>query len=159
MFDPKVHECSHPLRGSAEAALDVARTALLALGFEIVAEDAGQLHALGPGLQSNRQPALLGASELHIRLDRTRVSARATLGGVATLRAFLFVFPPALALLISAIGLLSGVDVGWTALLSVSPWLVLSPWLAAALERHTMRAVDRLIHGMAGARAGARAPA
>ena len=40
MFDPNEHEYSVPFNGDPDRALDVARTALLALGFEIVLDSA-----------------------------------------------------------------------------------------------------------------------
>ncbi|MBW2268061.1 MAG: hypothetical protein JRH16_05760 [Deltaproteobacteria bacterium] len=151
MFDARVHECSAPLLGGASAALDVARTALLSLGFEIVAESESQLSARGPGLHSNHQPALLGASELSFQVTPASVDARATLGGVATLKAFLYVFPPGLALVLMLGFAAMGMGVLWQTALAVAPWLVLSPWLAASIERKTTQAVERLVHGMAGA--------
>ena len=42
-----------------------------------------------------------------------------------------------------------------TLLFAVAPWLLLSPWMASLMERRTTRAVDRLVSGMAGARARA----
>ena len=155
MFDPKVHEYSAPLRGDAVAALDVARTALLSPGFEILTESEAELCARGPGMHSNREPALLGASELRIRVTSSMIPARATLGGVATMRAFLFLFPPGLALSLALIFALSGMGMWWVSLFAVAPWLLLSPWMASLIERRTTRAVDRLVSGMAGARARA----
>ena len=155
MFDPKVHEYAAPLRGDAAAALDVARTALLSLGFEIVTDSAAELRAHGPGMRSNREPALLGATELRLQVMNSQIAARATLGGVATMKTFLYLFPPGLVLLLSAVFALAGRGVWWVGLAWVLPWLFISPLMAFAIERRTTRAVDRLVSGMAGARARA----
>ena len=151
MFDPKVHECSAPLLGNAAAALDVARTALLSLGFEILSESKAELCARGPGMQSNREPALLGASEMRLRISSSQVAARATLGGVATMKAFLYLFPPGLALSMELFFALYGMGGFGKTLLCVTPWIFLSPWIVSRLERRTTHAVDRLVNGMAGA--------
>ncbi len=153
MFEAKLHVTSSPLLGDAAAALNVARTALLSLGFEISHDTKSELHARGPGLQSNRQPALLGASELRFRIEHSAVAAEATLGGAATMVAFLYLFPPGLALGLAAMSGLFGLGEWWISLLWVAPWLFLSPWMASSIERNTTKAVDRLVNGMAGATA------
>jgi hypothetical protein len=154
MFAAKVHETRATLTGNATMALDVSRTALLPLGFEILADSSSELRVRGPGMQSNREPALLGASELQIQVASYEITARATLGGVATMKAFLYLFPPALALALGLAFAFWGMSAWWTCLAWAAPWVVLSPWMAWHLERRTTRAVDRLIHGMAGAGAG-----
>ena len=100
----KVHECGVALRGDARAAFDVARPALLALGFDIVQESDTELIARGPGLQSNREPGLLGATELHFRIAVQQLAARATLGGVARMKTFFYLFPIGLASLLVVVG-------------------------------------------------------
>lgn len=153
MFEAKVHEISVPLGGDPAAALDVARIALLSLGFEILADSEAELCARGPGMQSNRQPALLGATELSLHVTSSSVDARATLGGVSSMKAFLFLFPPGLALGLAIVFALLEMPEWWVAALSVAPWLVLSPWIASLVERRAIQAVDHLVSGMAGARA------
>jgi hypothetical protein len=154
MFTAKVHETRATLTGNATTALAVARTALLSLGFEILSDSSSELVAHGPGMGSNREPALLGASELQLQVAGYEVVARATLGGVAALKTFLYLFPPALALALGLGFAYSGMGGWWACLAWALPWLVLSPWLAARLERRTTQAVDRLVQGMAGAGAG-----
>ena len=155
MFGPKPHQCRAPLTGNARDAMDVARTTLLALGFEILSETETELCARGPGMNSSREPALVGASELELRVTPSHVDARATLGGVATMKAFLYLFPPGLALSLALVFALCGIGSWWICLFSVAPWLFFSPWIASAIERRTASAVDRLVRGMAGARARA----
>jgi len=64
VFAPSVHRYSVPLRGQSAPAFDVARTALLSQGFEVLTDTTDELIAEGPGMQSNRQPAIVGASHL-----------------------------------------------------------------------------------------------
>ena len=135
MFDPTVHEVSAPLRGDAAAALDVARIALLSLGFEIVSETDVELFARGPGMQSNREPALLGASELRLEVTSSKVAAQATLGGVATMKAFVFLFPPGLALSLALVFAFFGMGKWRVALAWAAPWLLISPWMASRNSR------------------------
>lgn len=141
------------MRGDAAAALDVARIALLSLGFEILTESDTELHVRGPGMQSNRELALLGASALNLRVTSSAISDRATLGGVATLKAFLYLFPPVLALSLALVSALTETGGWWVSLLCGAPWIFLSPWMPSALERRATKAVDRLVSGIASARA------
>ncbi len=55
--------------GDPAKALDVARMTLLAQGFEIASLSRGGLRAIGPGLNSTNQPALLRASVIMLVAD------------------------------------------------------------------------------------------
>ena len=81
------------------------------------------------------------------------IAARATLGSVAKIKAFLFLFPPGLALFLGLTFALFGDGDWWISVAWAVPWLVFAPWMAWAPERRTTRAVDRLVGGMARARA------
>lgn len=152
MFGARTHRVSAPLEGDPDAAFDVARTALLALGFEILRESEDALHARGPGKQSNQQPPLLGVSEFHAAVGRRAVEVAATLGGVARMKAFVCLFPPGLLALLALTFLAVGMQPSWSLALFALPWLAFSPWIASGLERRTTEAVDRLTRGMARAR-------
>ena len=97
MFKPDIHERSVPFRGNAEAAFDLARTTVLSQGFTIATDTHDELTAVGPGMQSNRQSPLVGASRLRLRVVSSTIVCTATLGGVATMKKFVYLFPPALA--------------------------------------------------------------
>ncbi len=105
-------------------------------------------------MHSNQQPPILGATEFIIQIGSSTVETTATLGGVAKMKAFLYLFPPGLALLFGIAGLISDVEKAWWVLLFLVPWLFLSPLMAAAMEKKTIESVDALTRGMA--QAGAR---
>ncbi len=69
IFDPKEHTYSTPFNGKPGDAFNVARTALLSLGFEILVDSDSELKAEGPGMHSNRQPELLGVSLLQLNIS------------------------------------------------------------------------------------------
>ncbi len=69
MFDPQEHTYSTPFTGKPGVTLNVARTALLSLGFEILVDSDTELKAQGPGMSSNRQPELLGVSLLQLNIS------------------------------------------------------------------------------------------
>lgn len=153
MFDPKPYEYSVPFSGNAVNAFDVARTALLALGFEILIDSESELQAEGPGMHSNRQPELLGVSLLRLHISSSNITATASLGGVAKMKTFVYLFPPGLVLSLLLFFSLLGMEVSWLFILMVLPWAFISPLIGRSLERRTTKAVDRLVRGMAQARA------
>ena len=149
IFDPKVYEYSTPLRGDAAAAFDVARTALLAQGFEILTDEDAELSAEGPGMRGTQQSPLAGVSKLQLHVASSTLSATATLGGAARMKMFLYLFPPALALFLMISFALAGMGVVWISAVAVAPWVVISPLMASAIERRTTKAVDGLVRSMA----------
>ncbi len=153
IFDPKEHRYSTPFNGKPGNAFNVARTALLSLGFEILVDSDSELEAQGPGMQSNRQPELLGVSLLQLNISSSDINARAILGGVAKMKTFVYLFPPGLVLALFAIHYFLGItENSWLYLLLVLPWVLIAPLIGRSLERKTTRAVDRLVRGMAQAR-------
>ncbi len=149
MFEPDVHEYATSFSGDAEAALDLARTALVSQGFEIVSNDTSEMRLRGPGMQSNRQSPLLGATDIWLRVTGSEIAARATLGGVAKMKAFVTWFPPGLVLSLTLMPLLFGEPVPLWGFAMLVPWLFISPILAAAIRRSTERAIDAMVRGMA----------
>lgn len=151
MFDPEIHEFATPFSGNADAALDLARTALVSQGFEIVANAGSEMRLRGPGMQSNRQSALLGATDVWLQVTGSEIAVRAVLGGVAKMKAFVTLFPPGLilSLLVTfwAIGT-APFNWGWS-LLMIGPWFVISPLMAASMKRNTENAIDGMVRGMA----------
>jgi hypothetical protein len=149
MFKPKEYRYSVPFTGTAEDAFSVARTSLLSLGFEVSGISENELHATGPGMHSTQQPDLLGVTTLRLLVDSSSITAMAKLGGAANMKAFVYIFPPALVLTLLLIFSLVGMDVSWLHALWVLPWFLVSPWMGNMIERKTTRAVDRLVRGMA----------
>ena len=131
----------------------VARTALLSLSFDLVQDTGTELEAIGPGMQSNRQPDLLGVSRMHIIINSGQINVEATLGGITTMKNFVVYFPPILVLSLLGLGSLfdsHGTD--WSFALFVVPWLVISPFIASAMERRIRQAVERFVSGMSQAK-------
>ncbi len=149
MFKAKTYRVSAPYSGAPGPALAVARTALLSLGFELTDTLPTGLSARGPGMHSNQQPELLGVSIIHLEVGKSSIDAVAELGAAARMRAFIYLFPPGLLLFMFLVFKLSGMDVSWVHGLWILPWFVLSPWMGGMFERRSMRAVDRLVNGMA----------
>jgi hypothetical protein len=148
VFDTNDHEYEIPFSGDPAAALEVARTALLGQGFEIVDQSIGELRATGPGMYSTNQPPLCGVSEIAFLAGTSAIVARAQLGGVRKMKMFLWLFPPGLGLVLMISFALSGMPHSWTVLLAVAPWLVLSPILSSWIEQRTTKAIDSLVRSM-----------
>ncbi len=151
MFEPEVHEFRTSFHGDAGAALGLARTALVSQGFEITADGSSEMRLRGPGMHSNRQSALLGATDIWLRVTGSEIAVTATLGGVARMKAFVTLFPPGLILSLFGMGwIVGGSSLPWYWVLAmVAPWLLLSPWMAASIRRSTEQAIDGMVRGMA----------
>jgi hypothetical protein len=149
VFEAKRYEYSTPFRGDPAAAFTLAKTALLALGFEILPGSSAELRAEGPGMRSTQQSALLGVSQFRFQIAASTLTASATLGGVASMKAFVTLFPPGLILSLVVLFAVLGQGISILGLWLVVPWLVISPLMAALIERRTTRAVDRLARSMA----------
>ena len=149
VFEAKQYEYSTPFRGDPDAAFALAKTTLLALGFEILPGSSAELRAEGPGMRSTQQSALLGVSEFRFQIAASTLTASVTLGGVASMKAFVMFFPIGLILSLVVLLAVLGQGVSYLGLWLTLPWLVLSPLMAALIERRTTRAVDRLARSMA----------
>jgi hypothetical protein len=149
VFKAKQYEYSTPFRGDPGAAFTLAKTALLSLGFEILPGSSAELRARGPGMRSTQQSALLGVSEFRFQIAAATLTASATLGGVASMRAFVTLFPPGLILSLVALFAALGHGISYLGLGLAAPWLIISPLMAALIERRTTRAIDRLARSMA----------
>jgi hypothetical protein len=65
------------------------------------------------------------------------------------MKAFVTLFPPGLILSLVVLFAVLGQGISYLGLWLVAPWLVISPLMAALIERRTTRAVDRLARSMA----------
>ncbi len=149
MLATTVHNYSVLFAGDASKVLDVARAALLSLGFEIQVDTPGELVAEGPGMHRNQQPALLGATSVHLRLSSSEIAAEAVLGGAATMKRFIVLFPPGLVVSLLLFNNIFVAPFPLIHLLWVLPWFAVAPLFGRELERGTIRAVERLVRGMA----------
>jgi hypothetical protein len=135
--------------GDTGRAFRAATIVLLSNGFQIVEEDGSTVVYQGPGMISSRQNPLVGASRIEIARQGDRLVLAAELGGIRTMRRFLFALPVGLAALFLVVfGLTLPVPFAQAALFSIAPllpWIVLSPLLANWIERRTCRALDTLL--------------
>lgn len=160
--------CEETAEGGGDA-IQAAVDALAHQGFRIEQDKGKSATLVGPGMHSTRQNPLVGASEITLRVEGGMLHAEAELGGVDTMRRFLFRFPLllglGLGLTFAVAGGLAGGRAfgggfgvpwapGWrwlllglaAGLLPVAPWLVLSPLMARRIRRRTESAIDALIH-------------
>jgi hypothetical protein len=139
------------------------------VGFKILSCDKQHAELQGPGLNSTKQNPLLGATAIQLRCTNNTIKLDATLGGVATMERFLKWFPLGLGMALGtlfafvggigfgrALGVPFGVPwaqgLNWIvvayalALLPISPWLFISPWLIGMIRKRTMEALNTLLH-------------
>lgn len=155
------YAASLPFRGRAEEAFGLAEAALTALGFRLTDRSADVREWVGPGMNSSRESALLGASRIHVAHGGGELAVEADLGGVARLARFVTWFPVLLPLVLGLV--LAGVFAAvlgpgpWLAMvavpvgLNVALWLVLGPWMARRFKARTDRALDALLANMVAA--------
>jgi hypothetical protein len=156
---------------SQKSTEDVLQAALITLtnnGFAILKRDENSAVLKGPGMNSTSQNPLLGASQIHLKLQGQQLSLDAELGGVDSMRKFLMRFPFILGL---SLGMLFGVvggfafgrqfgvgfgvpwAQGWSwmlfaiggAMLPVTPWLFLSPMMSNTIRARTQSALETLV--------------
>jgi hypothetical protein len=154
---------SIPFYGDTGRAFDLAMSSLTSLGFRVVSRDETRMDLVGPGMNNNRQSALLGASRLRLTRGFEELSVRAELGGVQTMARFVTIFPVALVLVLGIISIVlrtiqHGGQLPLRASLipvmaAVAPnavlWLFLGPWMARRIGRQTCAAIDALLNNMA----------
>jgi len=151
-MEPTTYAFSTPFAGNNTDALNIARIALLSLGFEVLSENENELEASGPGMHSNQQPDLLGATHIHFRLTRTEISVDAILGGVDTMKRFVYFFPPGLFISLMIVGSIFGEAIEVYFYLLIIPWIFIARLIGKILEKTTTTAIDRLARGMAQAK-------
>ena len=149
MFEARVFRYETPHSGSISGSMQVVRTALLGLGFEVEGRGESQLYAVGPGMHSNQQPELLGVSELWLDISDGKVRIEAILGAVAKFKKFVALFPPLLIISLYIPAALFDESVDWTIGLWGFAWIFLAIPINRALDSRTERAVARLARGMA----------
>jgi hypothetical protein len=145
-----------PFIGHGARALDVARSAFVGQGFQIVASSDYELQVTGPGMNSTKENPLRGVSEASIIVRSASIEIKAILGGVRKMKTFLYLFPLGLALFfLMVFGVLAlsvpGLRHPWTFLgpaLALSPWVFLAPLMGRSIEKKTTQAVDTLLGNM-----------
>jgi hypothetical protein len=144
--------------GNLDKAFTLAESALTAIGFRITERSDSTLELVGPGMNSSRDSALVGASRIQMRGDRHELSLEAELGGVARMTRFVTFFPPAL---LFGLGLLLSIvfsvlfgpglwilavfaAVGGNALV----WMLLGPLIARSMQARTRKGLESLLANM-----------
>jgi hypothetical protein len=142
--------------GSAAKAMEAARAAFMQNNFQITASSDRELRVVGSGMSSTKENALKGVSEATITISSSEIEARALLGGAEKMKKFVIFFPLALALLFFVIFGVLALSLpkfqNWMVflipVLALSPWVVISPLMAKAIEKRTIAAVDTLLNNM-----------
>src|SRR5262245_44804927 len=144
--------------GDPDKAIGLAESALTAIGFQITERAAGSADFEGPGMNSTRQSALVGASRIHVRGSRSEIALEAELGGVARMERFVTLFPVALCAFLAVL-----LTVLFSVLFGPGPWVygvaavtgalallwcVLGPVMARVIRARTCRALDALLANM-----------
>ena len=86
MFKTKGFTSRVAFEGDPNIALSVARDTLVRHGFRIVRCSASELEARAWGMNSTKQPATRGATEIRLLVTADGIELRARLGGVAAMR-------------------------------------------------------------------------
>ena len=156
---------SRPFRGDREKSLDLAVTALGAIGFRLDERTGNSARLTGPGMNSTRESPLLGASRLDITARNGELALAAELGGVERMVRFVRIFPLALcgglSLLFLAVfgvgftfALGRQVPLGMLLVIGAIPllngviWALIAPWMARGIQRRTCRGLETLLASM-----------
>lgn len=159
MNEPMKHATATPFEGDAARAFDAAVLLLTNLGFRVVARSDSSLELVGPGMNSSREAALVGASRIEFRHGRGELTVEAELGGVRQMARFVSLFPLGLclflAVLLTAVFHLAGFP-PWAATivltvtgLNAIVWFFLAPIMARSMRTRTCRALDALVGNVA----------
>ena len=139
------------LNVSPDAAIATACSLFMANGFKVEQPSATEIIAIGPGMQSTSENAIFGVTRAEISVSSDRVYIHTELGGVQTMRKFLYIFPPALgaSLFLSFFAFMDGpwyvIFVGFA---PIFPWVVISPMMVRWIKKRTTKAVDVLAHNI-----------
>lgn len=158
-----VYTSKIPFQGQLRDALGMAIGALTTLGFRVAARDEHSIDFMGPGMNSTRQNALLGATHIRLEASAGQLALMADLGGVRWLRRFVLLFPATLCLAIGVtlIGVfafvmppaltLVGIVVGTNILIQMAVWAIVGPLIVRRFQARCQHSLDALIVNMAAA--------
>lgn len=150
------YETEQPFRGDFDQVLELATTTLTGHGFRLGHRDNILIEFLGPGMQSTRQPPILGATRIVLQKTPEALRLDADLGGVAFMQRFLTFFPPGLGLsllivfyfvfpppvfLVAAIA----------AVAATAPWAFIAPMMSRWIKGRTITALADFLHNIASA--------
>jgi hypothetical protein len=138
------YHCSAPLEGDAEAAMELAKIALLGQGFQIQSESSTRILLKGPGMQFTGQAPLGGVSELQLDIVDCEVKASAILDGARNLKRWAWGLPVFIGVALIGVLYVSGISLLESVLWGLLP-VVTSPLMVAWLEQRTKNAVESLL--------------
>src|SRR6185369_7360296 len=157
------YAASRPFHGDLNKAFDLAIAALTSLGFRLDQRQADSIQLSGPGMNSNRQSPLVGASKLDITFLHGQLDLAADLGAAQRLMRFAKTFPIALSFGLGLVFLVVfasifagrapamlwiGPTVGVT-LLNGAIWAILGPRIAHSIHQRTCRGLESLLSSIA----------
>src|SRR3954468_24541825 len=156
------YTASRPSHGDPDKAFDLALAALTSLGFRLDQRTTSSVELSGPGMNSNRQSPLLGASRLNISFREGQLDLAAELQAAERLARFARVFSIALTFVLGLTLLIVfgtmfagraapllwlGPVVGVT-LLNGGVWAVLGPLIPRNIQRRTRHGLESLLTTM-----------
>jgi hypothetical protein len=140
-----------PGGASAAAAKRIVDT-LSAVGFRIVSQQNFSVELKGPGMNSSRENALVGASRVVVRVERGQVTVEAEFAAVRRLIRGVGVLVGGLAIFFLVLfGFIVPVKESDTfvrfvmPILPVALWPIVLPWMGRVFRRRTARALDALL--------------
>jgi hypothetical protein len=152
------YTASVPFHGDTEKAFGLAESALTSIGFRIVQRTDHALDLVGPGMNSSRESALVGASQIQFRHGHGELAVEAKLGGVERMSRFVTLFPIGLCLFLFVVfSVIFGFVVrqrGWVIPVAGATggiavlWLLLGPVMARGIRARTCRGLDALVSNM-----------
>lgn len=156
--------------GDSQNVLGTASAILMTNGFKIESRNDSRIEFSGPGMRSTRQSPILGSKSIAVKAAHGRLTVHADYGGAEWMERFMVRFPLLLGAGIAILFTLAtgivllvcqmrGVEIDtvvpsvkWlliigitSPLLSVSPWIVLGPFMARQLREKTTQALDTLV--------------
>jgi hypothetical protein len=152
------YAASLPFRGNTDRAFGLAESALTAIGFRLMERTTGSLDLVGPGMNSSRESALVGASRIHVHSGPGELELKADLGGAARMSRFVTLFPIGLVLFLGVVlSAVFGVRHGpgiWIIVVATvvggnaALWLLLGPLMARWIRTRTCRGLNALLANM-----------
>lgn len=148
-----------PIKGDGRKALERARSVFIQQGFQVSPISTQRFEAKGEKLLRNNHNPFHGVSRAIFMVSGGILTVEAEFGGVRRLRNFLYIFPPALGLVLVVSFSLAGNFAGkpwympYLPLGPVAPWVVISPLMAWSFRRRVIETLDTLLENLHGMRA------
>jgi hypothetical protein len=153
------YKTSVPFTGDLASAIATARSIFGAIGFKLDQPSDTELLVIGPGMHSTRQNPILGVSQGHLTFTEESIDFIGELGGIETMKKFLYFFPLILATGLTVPFIIMAFVMPnfpkimlLLAPLAVAPWVFLSPWIIKKMQHKTQETVETFLHNTASER-------